>query len=144
MLRRIANLDFLPSSLDAGVLFLRVSICLNLFIKHGYEKIFTFSQMAPTFSDPLHIGSTPSLICAMLSDSICSLLILFGLATRWACVWSFAVIFVAWSIRFHFMYFGRMKADHGELSVLYLVALIAIFIAGPGRYSIDAQIKKNR
>ena len=141
MLSRIVKMDFLRSSTDAGLLFLRVAIGLNLFLKHGYEKLFHFSRMAPTFSDPLHLGSTPSLILAMISDGICSVLIIAGLGTRWAALYSFLVIFVAWSARDHFLYFGHLVADHGELSVLYLVALVAIFLAGPGRYSIDAHLK---
>lgn len=142
MLSRIVKLDFLRSSPDAAVLFLRVSIGLSLFLKHGYEKLFHFSRMAPTFSDPLHLGSTPSLVLAMVSDGICSLLIIVGLATRWACLYSFVVIFVAWSARDHFLYFGHLVADHGELTVLYLIGLIAIFIEGPGRYSLDAHLKR--
>jgi uncharacterized membrane protein YphA (DoxX/SURF4 family) len=39
------------------------------------------------------------------------------------------------------MYFGHLVADHGELSVLYLFALVTIFISGPGRYSVDALLK---
>ena len=143
MLSRIVKLSFLPSSMDAGLLFLRVSLGLNLFLKHGYEKVFTFSQMAPTFSDPMHLGSTTSLVMAMISDGICSVLIIFGLGTRWASIYSFVIIFVAWSMKFHFMYFGHLEADHGELSVLYLVALIAIFVAGPGKYSIDPLFKES-
>lgn len=141
MLNRIVKLGFVPSSLDAGILFLRVSVGLNLFIRHGYEKVFTFSKLAPTFSDPVHIGSTASLIMAMISDGICSILIMIGLGTRWASAYSFMIIFVAWAMKFHFLYFGHLEADHGELSVLILCAWVAVFIAGPGRYSIDALLK---
>jgi putative oxidoreductase len=143
MLSRIVKMSFLQSSTDAGLLFLRVSVGLSLFMKHGYEKIFNFSQMAPVFSDPLHLGSTPSLIIAMISDSICSLLIVFGLGTRWAAAWSFATIFVGWAFQHHFLFFGHLVADHGELSVLYIVAMGAIFIAGPGRFSVDALLKES-
>ena len=90
---RIVKLGFLPSSMDARLFFLRVAVGLSLFMKHGYGKIVNFSQMALVFSDPLHIGHTPSLIVAMLSDSICSLLIVFGLASRWAAAWCFCTIF---------------------------------------------------
>ncbi len=141
MLIRIIKLRFIPSSMDAGLLFLRLTFGLSLFMKHGYEKIFHFSEMAPVFSDPMHLGSTTSLFMAMLSDSICSLLVVFGLATRWASAWVFVVIFVGWSMQHHFMFFGHLVADHGELSVLYILAMGAIFIAGPGRFSIDAKLK---
>lgn len=141
MLSRVVKMNFVGSSMDAGLLFLRVSVGISLFLKHGYEKLFHFSQMAPTFSDPLHLGSTTSLFLAMISDGICSLLIVIGIGTRWAALYSFVVIFVAWSVRDRFMYFGHLVADHGELSVLYLFALVTIFLAGPSRYSVDAMLK---
>ena len=84
MLGRIMALSFLPTDTNRGLLVLRVLVCLCLFMKHGYEKIFTFSQMAQFFFDPLHIGHIPSLVIALTSDGICSLFILFGMATRWA------------------------------------------------------------
>ena len=140
MLGRIMKLGFIPTSIDAGLLFLRVSICLNLFIRHGYEKAFTFSQMEPTFMGLLNLGATNTLIIAMIGDSICSLLVVFGVATRWAALYCFCNIFVAWTVKAHFQYFGY-RVDHGELMVLYLVALIAIIITGPGRYSVDSLIK---
>jgi uncharacterized membrane protein YphA (DoxX/SURF4 family) len=89
MLSRIVKLGFVQSSTDAGLLFLRVSIGLNLFLKHGYEKLFHFSHMAPTFSDPLHLGPTTSLFLAMIRGGICSVLIMIGLGTRWAELYSF-------------------------------------------------------
>lgn len=139
MLGRVVRLGFVPSNVDAGLLTLRVIAFVSLFLKHGYEKLSTFSQMAPTFSDPLHLGPTTSLVFATISDGICSLLIVFGLATRWACAYSFTIIFVAWAFRYHFLFFGARGAGyHGELIVLYLACLIGIFIMGPGRYSIDA------
>ena len=141
MLRRIITFSFLATNTNAGLLALRVLTCLCLFIKHGYEKIFTFSQMATFFFDPLHIGHIPSLIIAMVSDGICSLLILFGIATRWACIYVFCNVFVAWALCHHFIFFGRMVGDHGEIIVLYLIFLISIFLSGPGRYSVDALLE---
>jgi len=97
--------------------------------------------MAQVFFDPLHIGHVPSLIIATVSDGICSLLILFGMATRWACIYVFCNVFVAWALCHHFIFWGRMVGDHGELIVLYLIFLIGIFIAGPGNYSVDALLQ---
>lgn len=140
-LNGIIRLSFVPRSVDGGLLALRVLAGLTLFIKHGYDKIFHFQQMAPTFSDPAHLGPAVSLVLAMVSDGICSLLIIFGVATRWACAYSFCIIFAAWALRYHFLFLGRLVGDHGELMVLFLASLVAIFIAGPGRYSVDALLK---
>jgi putative oxidoreductase len=91
ILSRILKLSFLPTSMDAGILFLRITVGLSLFIKHGYEKVFTFSIMAPVFSDPMHIGATNSLILAMISDGICSLLVVIGAGTRLAALAAIAI-----------------------------------------------------
>jgi putative oxidoreductase len=136
-MNRILTLGFIPSRVDCGLLVLRIGVCLTLFLKHGTEKLFHFSQMAAHFPDPLHIGPVPSLVFAMLGDGLCTLLIVVGLATRWAALLSFINIFIAWAFVHHFVLFGR-GADHGELIVLYLVGLLTILVAGPGRYSVDA------
>ena len=140
MLAGKVKLNFIPLNNDLGLLVLRVLICLNLFLKHGWEKIFSFSNVVSRVPDILHIGVAPTIALAAVSDVACAFLIIFGLATRLSCVYSFVVIFVAWSVRDHFSYFGR-GGDHGELIALYLSALIAIFITGPGRFSIDALLK---
>jgi len=140
MVQRFVKMDFIPSSVDAGLLALRVCMCMSLFLKHGWEKIFNFSQMAQHSPDPLHLGSTFSLIFAMSADGICTLLIIAGLATRWASLLAFVNILVAWVFVHHFLFFGR-GADHGELIVLYLAGLLTLLIAGPGRYSVDSLLK---
>lgn len=136
-MKKLLALSFLPSSTDAGLFALRVVVCLSLFLKHGTEKLFGFSQMAMHFPDPLHVGATTGLAFATFGDGICTLLIIVGLATRWASLISFLNIFAAWAFVHHFFFFGH-GADHGELIVLYLAALLAIFLAGAGRFSLDA------
>jgi putative oxidoreductase len=78
----------------------------------------------------------------MTSDGICSLLIIFGVGTRWLSLYCFVNIFVAWSLIHHFVFLGKIPgADHGELIALYLSAFVALMVAGPGRYSVDAMVE---
>jgi putative oxidoreductase len=70
-------------------------------------------------------------------------LIIVGLGTRGAAIIVFVNISVAWAFVEHFVFFGR-NGDHGELIVLYLGAMVAIFLAGPGRYSIDRLLAKKQ
>lgn len=132
-----------PATFDWGLLCLRVCFGLSLFLKHGWEKPTNFARMAEHFPDPLHVGPVPSLLFALISDAICSILVLLGLGTRWAALWSFVNIFIAWSFVHHFQYFGR-GADHGEAIVLYLGGLLAIAIMGPGRFSFDSKLATRR
>ena len=137
MLSRFLRLSALPSNSDLGLLLLRITAILPLFLKHGIEKLFTFSQMAAHFPDPLHIGPIPSLLFAMVSDGICSLLILLGLATRWAAAVVCVNLFVAWALVHHFEFLGH-QADHGELIVLYMAVTLSLFFTGAGKWSLDA------
>jgi putative oxidoreductase len=138
--RQIVELSAIPTKNDLGLFVLRVLIGLNLFLKHGWEKIVSFNNVVARVPDILHIGVGPTIFLAAVSDAGCAVLIILGLATRWASAYSFIVISVAWIARDHLIYFGH-NADHGELIALYLSALIAIFITGPGGYSIDARLK---
>ena len=69
---------------DFGLLVLRVVLGGMLFFKHGLEKATHFSQMSSRFPNPVHIGSHASLVFALISDAICSLLVVLGLGTRFA------------------------------------------------------------
>ncbi len=123
---------------DFGLLLLRVGVGASLFLKHGWEKISDFPRMAQHFPDPVHIGPVPSLVIALLSDAICSLLVMLGFFTRPAAFFAACNIAVAWSLVHRLAFFGRGSApDHGELCVLYIAVLLSLAIAGPGRYSLD-------
>jgi putative oxidoreductase len=136
MIKNFLALKFIPANQDIALLVLRVAIALPLLLKHGLEKVFTFSAMSVHFADPLHIGMVPSLVFAMVSDAICTTLVIVGFATRWAALITFINVFVAWTFVHQFAFFGH-GADHGELIVLYLGGMITIFLSGAGRYSID-------
>lgn len=140
MLGRLVKLNSIPVKSDVGLLVLRVLVCLSLFVKHGWEKIFSFSDVVARVPDILHIGVAPTIVLAAVGDVFCAFLIIIGLATRWACAWAFIVIFTAWSLRDHFSYLGH-GGDHGEVIALYLICLLSIFITGPGRFSIDSLLK---
>jgi putative oxidoreductase len=139
---RILNAKFVPSSSDVAVLVLRVSTGLILFLRHGWEKVSQLTLLNPHFPDPLHIGHNTSWVLAMLSDGVCSLLIVLGVGTRWLSFYCFFNIFIAWAFVHHFTFFGKTQgADHGELIALYLVSFASLIVAGPGRYSIDAKLE---
>jgi putative oxidoreductase len=125
---------------DLGLLVLRIVVGTTLCIKHGWEKAFDFHTMATNttlpFPNLFHLGTVLTLVIALISDFICSILIVLGLGTRIATVFALANIAVAWALVHHFSFFGP-RADHGEIIVLFLGAIISIFLAGPGRYSID-------
>ena len=126
---------------DLGLLALRLTVPTALFLKHGLEKLTGFHAMSQHFPNPLHIGVIPSLIFATVADGICMPLLVLGLFTRPAALWSLINLCIAWAFVHHFQFFGR-GADHGELVFLYIGVMLTLALAGPGRYSLDARLKR--
>ncbi|WP_263385595.1 DoxX family protein [Granulicella arctica] len=122
---------------NLGLLFLRVSFGLSLFVKHGFEKITRFGRMVAGFPDPFHIGAPLSLSIATASDVFAAVFLVIGFSTRPAAFFVACNILVAWLFVHHGMFFGK-DADHGEVCVLYICGFVSVPLCGPGRYSVDA------
>lgn len=123
----------------AGLFILRVCAGLSLFLKHGWEKISGYSTMVQHFPNPVHIGAHASLAFALLSDGICSLLVVLGLITRPAAAVILINLLTAFFLVHHAEFFTN---PHVELVWLYIGAFATILFAGPGRFSIDAHLGK--
>ena len=141
-LRAFVTWRLIPRGVDAGLLVLRLLAGTSLFLKHGWEKPTHFAAMAAHFPDPIHLGPAPSLLIALVSDVICSVLTMVGLATRWAALFVVVNVGVAWSMVHHFGFFTGPDADHGELCFLYIAVFLALSFTGAGRYSVDALISR--
>ena len=117
---------------DLGLLVLRISMgCLMLF-GHGMDKLLNFTDKAEAFPDPLGIGSTTSLVLAVLAEFGCSLLLAAGLLTRIAVLPLIATMTVA-ALLVHADDPWKTK----ELAVVYLAVFSALLITGGGRFALD-------
>jgi putative oxidoreductase len=133
-MNNFVRLGFLPRNYDLGLLVLRVIFGLTLCVVHGWVKVMHYSGMAAHFPDPLHIGSRFTLLFAILSDLVSSLLIVLGLATRWAAL----IVAINTAAAFVFVHQFALSGPHsGELPLLFFTWAVAILIMGPGRYSFD-------
>jgi putative oxidoreductase len=139
--RRVLLLGSISPRIDSALLLLRVCVGATLFLRHGLDKLFGSADAISQFPDPLHLGTQFSFIVATCSDGFLSILVVAGLCTRWAALLIFGNIFVAWALVIHFQFFAH-GVSAGEAMVLYLGALIAIAVAGPGRFSADAFLVK--
>lgn len=126
-------------STNAGLLILRVFAGLSLFLKHGWEKLSGYSTMVQHFPDPIHIGAHAGLAWALLSDGICSILVVVGLATRPAA----AVIVINLLTAFLFVHHAAFFTNgHVELVWIYIAVFTALLFTGAGRYSIDSRFQR--
>lgn len=123
---------------DLGLLLLRLGFGLTMLFGHGWRKLTQFGEIAPQFPDPIGLGSQVALGLAVGAEFFCALAIVIGLYTRWLAIplaftmlVAFAVIHSAdpWSTK--------------EMAFLFLIAFSAIVLLGPGKYSLDARLRKN-
>lgn len=120
-----------------GLLILRVCAGLSLFLKHGVEKLTGYSRMVQHFPNPIHIGAHASLAYALLSDGICSLLVVLGLATRPAAF----IILINMLVVFFLVHNAAFFTNpHVELVFVYIAVYAALLFTGPGRFSVDAHL----
>lgn len=129
---------------DMGILALRVLVLGALFMKHGTPKLFDFHDELNWenvgYPNLFHLGSVGTLLVATFADGICSMLVVLGLATRWAALFAFCSLGVGWGMVHGFAIRGP-EGRVAETISLYMVACVAIFLLGPGRYSLDAMIE---
>jgi putative oxidoreductase len=135
MLKKILNLDMIAKSIDLGLLALRLVISFTMLGKHALHKISDFSAMKDIFPDPLHIGSTMSLISAIVVENVFSVLLILGIYARFAAFALFMNLLVIWALVYHF----SIATDHHEFVVFYLVGYFALTFTGAGKYSLDKQ-----
>jgi putative oxidoreductase len=134
---KFLHLNFLPRSTDAALLLLRVWHGASLLLLHGWGKLTGFSAMADKFADPFGIGQTPSLVLAILGEVVCTAMLILGFFTRIAALISGITMATA----FWFAHGSRLTGPaNGELAFVYLGVFLALFLAGGGRYSLDAKL----
>jgi putative oxidoreductase len=134
---RFFQLNFLPRSVDFALLVLRIWLGLTMLINHGRGKLMGFGSMAEKFADPFGVGPTVSLSMAVFAEVVCAGLLALGLLTRFAAL----VLVILMTVAF-FLVHGRAMSGpmSGELAFIYLAGFVAIFIAGPGRFSVDRKL----
>ena len=134
---RFVSLEFVPKHVDVGLLVLRLWVAGSLFWLHGLGKAQGYSKMADKFPDPLGVGNQASLILAIIGEVVCPALLLLGLFSRLA---AFATA-VTMGVAFFMVHNMVLKPGpgSGELAFIYMAAFVALFIAGPGRYSLDGR-----
>ncbi len=109
----------------------------SLLITHGYAKLMDFANLLTSFPDPFGIGSRYSLMLAIFGELFCSVAFILGFLYRLSTI----PMIVTMAVAFFFAHGGSIAA--GELAFSYLVVLVLMYIAGPGKYSVDNWLAKS-
>lgn len=124
--------------LDWAALLLRLVFGGLMLANHGWPKLQkVIDGRLDQFGDPLGIGAPASLLLAVFAELLCSVFLLLGLFTRWALAPLVFTMIVA-----TFVVHGSDPLPEKELGLLYLFAFLAIWLIGPGWYSLDARLLK--
>lgn len=119
-----------------SILLLAMRIFFGLlFLTHGYGKLMAHSSMADLFADPFGLGSIISFWMAVFAEVVCSFALIFGILQRIALLPMIFTMCTAF-----FIVHGTDAFAVKELSFIYLIAFIILYITGPGKYSFDAVI----
>lgn len=126
----------LASNLSA--LVLRLGFGILMIPQHGYIKLVEFNERKDQFISFLGLGTTVSLSLAIFAEFFCSILLIFGLLTRLATIPLLITMLVALSAH-DWQLFGQY-----ELATAFFVGYVAIFAAGPGKFSLDYLLLKKK
>jgi putative oxidoreductase len=139
-----------------GLLILRVGVG-GFMLTHGWGKVQMLTNGAfDQFGDPIGLGNKASLILATGAEFVCPLLVILGLATRFAAV---PVVFTMGVAAFvahgsdpwtmgtaaqRFMSGAAKSWASKEPALLFLIPFLALAFTGAGRFSVDALIRAKR
>ena len=124
--------------IDLALLLLRVIFGGLMLVNHGWGKMLKLLTGDPSkFADPIGLGAPISLGLTTFAELLCAALVVVGLFTRWAVIPLVITMLVAIFIIHIDDPFKKM-----EMGIMYLTAFTAIGLAGPGWYSLDAQLRR--
>ena len=121
---------FRGKGVSAFILVLRVFFGV-MFLFHGLDKMMNFSELSTTYPSVLGFGSYMTLMVSIFCEFCCSLFLITGLLTRVMMIPMIATMAVA------FFDVHDAMMPEGELSLIYLIVFVILYVVGPGRFSLD-------
>lgn len=134
-MKKLFSTRYNAGAFNTALLVLRLVFGI-LLANHGYEKFSNFDKSAGSMMDLMGIGKEATLVLVIFAELFCAIFIMLGLFTRLACI-PVLIVFLVIIFRSTPDFFGKQ-----ELPALYLAGFFAIFLAGPGRISVDSMISK--
>lgn len=137
LIKKSFSSDTIKNQTSIALLLLRVTIG-GMMLTHGLGKLtMLFGNDSIQFLDPLGIGLTASLALAVFAEVICSLFLIFGIATRFSAISLSVTMFIA-----AFIVHANDDFAVKEMALLYLLIYVVLAIVGAGKYSVDNWLSK--
>ncbi|MBU1821060.1 MAG: DoxX family protein [Bacteroidetes bacterium] len=124
----------LPNQANWAVLILRIGFA-SLMLVYGYGKLERYLNGERGFADPIGLGEETTLLLAIFSEFFCPIFLIFGLWTRAALIPLILTMLVAF-----FIIHSGDPWDKQEHPLVFLIPYIALFLTGPGRFSLDHRL----
>lgn len=125
-------------NINLSKLLLRISVAIFM-LSHGITKIINFNELINLFPNSIGLGSEFSIILVIFAEVFCSVLIFIGFITRLAAIPEIITMLVV-----SFLYNNSISFAEIELPLLYFLIFIIVLILGPGKYSIDYLIFRQK
>lgn len=106
-----------------------------LLLSHGMQKWANFDSLSVLFPDPLGVGHSISLGLAIFAELACSIGFIFGALYRLVLIPMIFTMGMAF-----FVIHGNDPFSLRELSLVYMVVFVLMFLTGPGKFSLDRLI----
>ncbi|HEY9168712.1 MAG TPA: DoxX family protein [Lutibacter sp.] len=133
-----SNTNYNTNSLNIALLTIRVGAA-TLMLTHGIPKLLMLFSGDIQFPGVLGLSPFFSLVLAVFSEVLCSVLVFIGLKTRLATIPLIITMLVAVILIHHGDPFARK-----ELGLLYLLLYVPLLMLGGGKFSLDALLQNNR
>jgi putative oxidoreductase len=133
LLQRLAQTT--PISADLGLLIVRLWFGIVMAVAHGFPKFGKLDTFAAGLGEKGYPIPYAMALLATLSEALGGVLLAVGLLTRPAALTMVVTMAVA-----AFVAHADDPFQKVEFALAYGVAALAIAIAGPGRFSLDARL----
>ena len=120
-----------------GLLILRLGVGLTMLFAHGWGKMMRLGDSPIQFADPFGLGPAISLGLTVFAEVFCSLAIVLGLFTRAA-----AIPLAITMLTAIFIIHADDPWQKQEFALMYLIPYVTLMLAGAGKYSLDARLRK--
>ncbi|MCX6198531.1 MAG: DoxX family protein [Bacteroidetes bacterium] len=137
MIKKILSTKINDTQVNVALLILRLTAGV-LMAYHGYGKLTHFSEMQTKFMDFMGLGMSASLALVVFAEFFCSLLLIAGLATRFALI----PLIITMLVAVFQAHSGDIFGD-GQTAFLYLAIYTALMLKGAGKFSLDAFLFKS-